>query len=363
MTNLGLYVHVPFCEQKCRYCDFYSMKADAETYDLYVNKVKEEIMRWGVRTVRPIDSLYLGGGTPSLLGGERIAGIIATAKTAFMANEDLEITLECNPADDLKETLKTAAAAGVNRVSLGVQSANEDILKILGRRHRNSDVAKTVSDARAAGIDNISMDLMIGLPESSVSDVLRSLDFILSFAPSHISVYILKIEEGTAFGKNPPLMPSEDEVCEQYLAVAERLKNCGFLHYEISNFSKPAKESRHNLKYWNCEEYIGIGPAAHSFLSGKRFFYDRDINKFLQGAAPTPDGEGGDREEYLMLRLRLRDGIIYKDYEARYGALPEEWLKTAEKLAAGGLIELRDDGFALNEKGFLVSNMVLGEFI
>ncbi|MBE6766815.1 MAG: radical SAM family heme chaperone HemW [Ruminococcaceae bacterium] len=363
MTNLGLYVHVPFCEKKCNYCDFYSFSPNGEMLDLYTNKVQDEIKRWGVRAARPIDSLYLGGGTPSLLGGERIEGIVKTAKEAFMAAEDTEITLECNPADDLADTLKSAASAGVNRISLGVQTANEKILEKLGRRHRNSDVIKTVADARAAGIDNISLDLMIGLPESDMGDVANSLDFLLSLNPSHISVYILKIEEGTVFGKNPPLLPDDDKVSEQYLFAARYLKENGFSHYEISNFAKEGKMSRHNLKYWNCEEYIGIGPAAHSFLNGKRFFYERDINKFLGGMSPISDGEGGDREEYLMLRLRLSEGIKYNEFEKRFGRFPYDWKKTAERLSGYGLVNLDNNGFALTEEGFLVSNKVLGEFI
>ncbi len=362
MTNLGLYVHTPFCDGKCNYCDFYSLAPSGDILDLYVKKVKEEIMRWGVRAARPIDSLYLGGGTPSLLGGERIAEIVGAAKDAFGFLSP-EITLECNPADDLAQTLKTAAKSGVNRVSLGVQTANEDILKVLGRRHNNADVGKTVKAVRAAGIDNLSLDLMIGLPGSDCEDVRRSLEFLLSFAPEHISVYMLKIEEGTPFFENTPSLPDEDEVARQYLLVAEYLKRQGFEHYEISNFAKPNKQSRHNLKYWNCEEYIGIGPAAHSFLDGKRFYYERDLHGFLQGAAPTPDGSGGDREEYLMLRLRLREGINFIEYENRFGEFPSEWRDTACRLASGGFVELTDNGFALKEEGFLLQNKILGEFI
>lgn len=331
-------------------------------FDLYIEKVKEEIMRWGVRAARPIDSLYLGGGTPSLLGGDRIAEIVGAARDAF-GFESPEITLECNPADDLSETLLKAADSGVNRVSLGVQTANEKILKVLGRRHKNSDVIKTVADARAAGINNISLDLMLGLPESSLDDVKNSLDFLLSFEPSHISVYMLGIEEGTPFYKNTPPLPTEDEVVAQYALAADYLEAKGFSHYEISNFAKQNKESRHNLKYWNCDEYIGIGPSAHSFFGGKRFYYERNLQAFLNGTAVTPDGSGGNREEYLMLRLRLKDGIIFKDFENRYGAFPTDWLQSAKRLANGGYAVLTDKSFALNREGFLVSNKILGEFI
>ncbi len=362
MTNLGLYVHTPFCAKKCNYCDFYSIEQSEELFDLYKIKVKEEIMRWGVRAARPIDSLYLGGGTPSLLGGERIAEIVGAARDAF-GFASPEITLECNPADDLEQTLSVAAKSGVNRVSIGVQTANEKILEILGRRHKNADVEKTVAAAFAAGIDNISLDLMIGLPESSIEDVKNSLDFLLSFDPSHISVYMLGIEEGTPFYKNTPPLPTEDEVVAQYALAADYLEAKGFSHYEISNFATQNKESRHNLKYWNCDEYIGIGPSAHSFFGGKRFYYERNLQAFLAGTAPTPDGIGGDREEYLMLRLRLKNGINFNDFEKRYGAFPTDWLKSAKRLADGGYAVLTDKGFALTREGFLVQNKILGEFI
>lgn len=354
---------MPFCESKCNYCDFYSFSADRDTIDLYTLKVQDEIKRWGVRVVRPIDSLYLGGGTPSLLGGENIKRILGTVRDTFSLCDDAEITLEANPADDLMETLSVAAQAGVNRLSLGVQSGNESELKMLGRRHKNSDVVRTVHDARASGIKNISMDLMIGLPNSSIDTVKQSLDFILSLCPNHISVYMLKIEQGTPFYKNTPPLIGEDAESEQYLFVAQYLRKRGYEHYEISNFAKSGYESRHNNKYWNCDEYIGIGPAAHSFLAGRRFYYERNINKFLAGAPTVDDGAGGDSDEYIMLRLRLRDGLEFSEYQNRYGAFPKEKIDTAEKLQSLGLLTLSDSGIALTDKGFLVSNAVIGELI
>ncbi len=362
-NNLGLYIHVPFCGSKCNYCDFYSFAADNDTIDLYTLKVQEEIKRWGVRVVRPIDSLYFGGGTPSLLGGRNIANIIGAVRDSFSFGTDAEITLEANPADNLKETLSIAAAAGVNRLSLGVQSGNEDELKVLGRRHKNSDVFRTVTDAKNAGIKNISMDLMIGLPHSNVNTVKQSLDFILNFDPQHVSVYMLKIEKDTSFYKNTPPLVGEDAETEQYLFVSEYLRQRGYEHYEISNFAKPGFESRHNNKYWNCDEYIGIGPSAHSFLSGRRFYYERDINAFLSGAPVIDDGVGGDSDEYIMLRLRLKDGLSFSDYNSRYGVFPDDKLEKAERLEKLGLLSLTEQGIALTQKGFLLSNAVVGELI
>ncbi len=362
MTNLGLYIHTPFCKLKCNYCDFYSFAANGDLIDSYTQRVTEDIIKWGVRIARPIDSLYLGGGTPSLLGGENIEKIISVAKNSF-GFINPEITLECNPADDLKDTLKHAAMAGVNRLSIGVQSGNEDELKMLGRRHTLGDAVRTISDARSVGINNISVDLMIGLPESSIEKLQKSIDFVCSLEPKHISVYILKIEDGTPFSKMELSMPNDEEIEKQYLFCANVLESRGYYQYEISNFAKAGFESRHNLKYWNCEEYLGIGPAAHSFLSGKRFYYPRDIKAFMDGCATIPDGEGGTQDEYIMLRLRLCEGIIFRDYEKRYGTLSENFSQTAKRLEKLGLVSVFDDRICLTKKGFLLSNSVIGEFL
>ncbi len=362
MTNLGLYIHTPFCKSKCNYCDFYSFAAAKDDLDSYTERVTDYLKKWGVRLGRPIDSLYLGGGTPTLLGGENIAKIIETAERSF-GFMDPEITLECNPADDLRETLAAAKKAGVNRLSIGVQSANEDELSMLGRRHTSDDAKKTVNVARECGIDNISLDLMIGLPESSIEKLSNSIDFVCSLQPTHISVYILKIEEGTAFYKNCVAVPSDEEIEKQYLFTVEKLESLGFLQYEISNFSKTGFESRHNLKYWNCEEYLGLGPAAHSYINGNRFYYPRDIKKFMDGCEVMQDGTGGDCDEYIMLRLRLSDGIIFSDYEKRFGAFPADKIRKAETLSKHGLITFDNNGFRLTKKGFLLSNSVIGEFI
>lgn len=362
LTDLGLYIHTPFCAQKCKYCDFYSFPVTPDFIDSYTKRVTEEITKWGVRTARPIDSLYLGGGTPSLLGGENIEKIIYAARNAFPFDSP-EITLECNPADDLTETLKAAAKAGVNRLSIGVQSALDNELSMLGRRHTARDAVKTVAAAKNAGIDNISLDLMIGLPESSCASVEKSVDFVCSLEPRHISVYILKLEEGTPLFESHPPMPDDDEISDQYLFTVQRLKENGYRQYEISNFAQDGYESRHNLKYWNLEEYLGIGPSAHSFLDGRRFFYPRDIKAFLDGCSVIPDGSGGDSEEYIMLRLRLFEGIILEDYEKRYGSFPKSLKDKALSLQKAGFMKVFDKGIRLTEKGFLVSNAVIGEFI
>ena len=362
LTNFGLYVHAPFCKGKCRYCDFYSFSADGEQIDSYVKRVKEEIIKWGVRVVRPIDTLYLGGGTPTLLGGENIREIIKTADSAFGIKSGAEITLECNPGDDLKETLKTAFEAGVNRLSIGVQSACDETLKILGRRHTAADAAKTVSLAREIGFANISLDLMLGLPNSSGQKLKDSIDFILSLNPEHVSVYMLKLEEGTPFYDNPPLLPDEDEVSAEYLFSCSYLKEQGFLQYEISNFCKEGFHSRHNKNYWLCGEYLGIGPSAHSFLNGRRFYYPCDIKAFLSGCETIPDGTGGTAEEYIMLGLRTSDGLSFEKMKV-YGINIDKLKEKAKPFEKGGLLYIDDKGIRLKEEGYLLSNAVIGELI
>lgn len=362
MTDFSLYIHVPFCKAKCRYCDFYSLAPDGNDTDLYTVRVVEEMQKWGARIVRPISTLYLGGGTPTLLGGEGIGRIITAAQRIFTIRDNAEITLECNPADDLRDTLSAAKKAGVNRLSIGVQSGDNRVLSLLGRRHTASDAAKTVALARELGFLNISLDLMIGLPESSPASVAQSIDFVSSLSPEHISVYMLKIEPGTPFGLNPPVLPDEDETADQYLFTVDRLESLGYKQYEISNFCKEGFESRHNTNYWLGGEYLGVGPAAHSYVDGRRFYYPRDLEAFMRACSIVPDGNGGGRDEYIMLRLRLCRGIDLNEYNSRFGP-DEKLIKTAAKLQKAGLVQLGDNTIRLTKQGFLVSNAVIGEFI
>ena len=267
----------------------------------------EHLYLAGQRLERPADTLYFGGGTPSLLGGERIARLIHAAKQGFGDNFT-EITVECNPADNLKADFEVMAKAGVNRISLGVQSGIDTELKALSRRHTTDDVVRTVKDAKAVGIHNISLDLMLGIPHQTMESLKKSLDFLLSSEPTHISAYMLKIEPNTPFGKadiSSLNLPDEDTVSDMYLFVSDYLKSRGFEHYEISNFAKKGYRSKHNTRYWLCEEYLGLGPAAYSYLNGKRFSFDRNCEQYLTCPTVLSDGEGGDFEEFSMLRLRL----------------------------------------------------------
>lgn len=312
------------------------------------------------------DTLYFGGGTPSLLGGERIARLVSAARSAFSLQE-AEITVEANPADRLVYDFELMAKAGVNRISLGVQSSDNGELKALSRRHNCSDVKRTVCDAKAVGIENISLDLMLGIPHQTEDSLKRSLDFLLEQEPTHISCYMLKIEPNTPFGRlgaEKLDLPGDDSVADMYLFTSDYLRSNGFVHYEISNFAKPGFESRHNTKYWECNEYLGLGPSAHSYIGGKRFHFERSTEMYLASPFVIDDGTGGDLEEYCMLGLRLKKGLDLEDIAKRFGVTAAlSVAKKAERFKKTDLVKLSDSAVALTPKGFLVSNSLISEII
>lgn len=357
LTNLGLYLHIPFCNGKCAYCDFYSAFTNEELIDSYLTALIREIKQWGGRINRPIDTIYLGGGTPSLLN-ERLVPLIRAVYESFKVLDNAEITLEVNPADNILEILQNAKKAGINRISIGAQSGDDAELLKLDRRHTVKDTENAVKIARELGFENISLDLMLGLPDSSCDTLKSSLDFLLKLNPEHISAYILKIEENTKFYKEKFTLnlPDEDKVSDQYLFMCEHLENKGFFRYEISNFCKESMHSRHNLKYWKCEEYLGLGPSAHSFLDGKRFYYPRDLKAFIKGNTPIPDGDGGDLSEQIMLALRLKDGIKTAD-------LPTAAVQKCELFAKNGLGIFENGIFSLTNNGMLLSNTIISEIL
>lgn len=354
LTNLGLYLHIPFCKRKCAYCDFYSAVFTKELLVKYTEALKREIKQWGGKINRPIDTIYLGGGTPSLLN-EHLPELLDCVRQNFSVTAGAEITLEVNPQSDIYEILRNAKKAGINRLSIGVQSGNNDELLLLGRTHTKEDAKNAVEIARTLGFSNISLDLMLGLPHSNTNTLKQDLDFLISLNPEHISAYILKIETNTAFERQEKTLglPDDDGVCDQYLFMCEYLGSKGYSHYEISNFAKPDFESRHNLKYWKCEEYLGLGPSAHSFIDGNRFYYPRDLKAFINGNSPLPDGEGGSEEEKLMLSLRLKDGV-------NADILPKNKTKI---FVENGFAEIKNGKFALTDKGMLVSNQIITELL
>ncbi|MBO5020459.1 MAG: radical SAM family heme chaperone HemW [Clostridia bacterium] len=354
-NKAGLYLHIPFCEKKCAYCDFYSVLKTEEVMKNYISALNLEIMKWGGRIDRPIDTVYIGGGTPSLLC-DRIKPLVEQIKKSFKIEKDAEITVELNPnaSDDF---LTAAKASGVNRISIGAQSASDTQLKMLGRNHTALDTENIVRRVRKLGFDNISLDLMICLPSSDLVSLKKDIDFICELDPEHISAYILKLEVNTRLFRDKSLrMPDEDKSAEQYLFMCKYLEEKGYLQYEISNFCKKGRESRHNLKYWRLDEYIGIGPSAHSFFEGKRFYYPRDLKAFIRDPQILPDGMGGDEQEKLMLSLRLKEGIDLNEYiNQHHVRLEKELLKLKEV----GLIEIYGTRISLTPQGMLVSNSII----
>lgn len=367
MTNksLGLYLHIPFCEKKCRYCDFYSTFLNEELLDSYTQALIKSIKKWGGKLRRPLSTVYFGGGTPSLLG-ERVIEIMNEVKEAFTLEDSCEITLELNPRSNSKKALNYFKEAGINRLSIGMQSALDSELEVLGRTHSFLQTKETVLMAREIGFSNISLDLMLGLPNSTPETLEKSLNAITELNPQHISAYILKIEPNTVFYKteNSLNLPDEDKTAAQYLQMCEFLEGNGYSHYEISNFAKVGFESRHNLKYWHCEEYLGIGPSAHSFLDGKRFYYPRDLKAFINEGEPVFDGVGGEWEEYIMLHLRLKEGLNLTALEKRYGkTLSAHTLRKIRLLEKNGLVTTGHNSVSLTNNGFLLSNAIISEIL
>ena len=369
----GIYIHVPFCASKCPYCDFYSV-ADRGRIDNYISAVIDELAT--LRRVGPfagdlkhraIATVYFGGGTPSFLGAENLSRLLLAVKDNFTVAPGAEITAECNPSSSLVPGFfETLAAAGFNRVSLGMQSAVDAERKKLGRKATAADVETAVKACQRAGIADISLDIMLGVPEQTERSLLSSLDFALSLGVTHLSAYMLSIEEGTFFDKKRDALnlPEEDAVCDMYLSLCGYLKSNGFRHYEISNFCLPGHEARHNTAYWRDEEYLGVGPAAHSYLNGRRFYFPRDLDAFIAGAPPVDDGPGGGWEEAVMLALRLDTGISLQEMQEKYGVAPSPDLPAIlQEYQSAGLLTFDGDRIALTEKGFLVSNAVIGEIL
>lgn len=339
----GLYIHIPFCRSKCPYCDFYSVKYSEEASKRYVDKICNEMKKYN----GDFDTVYFGGGTPSIIKPELIWKIINTAKEQFSIDPDSEITVECNPSKNLERDFEEYARFGVNRISIGMQSARNEERFALGRVADKAQVAKTVFDAKKAGIKNISLDVMLGTPKQTSQSLDETFEFIDKMQVSHISAYMLKIEKGTKFYeiKDRLDLPDEDAVCDMYLKTIDSLSSLGFNQYEISNFSKPGFESRHNIKYWTLDEYLGIGSTAHSFLNGKRFYYDKGLNI-------VSDGDGGSREEKIMLALRMNSGIDKKLIKKDYGT----FLKN-------GLLKDNGEKISLTPEGMLISNYIISELL
>ncbi len=366
MSNtIGIYIHIPFCRGKCPYCDFFSIRGNKNDYISYVNILKENIKFWSNKTEKTVDTIYIGGGTPSLIGADLIYEILKSVKNNFTVSDNAEITMEANPTSADSFDFSMLRSFGLNRVSLGMQSANNNELKKLGRSHTTSDVLNTINHIKNSGINNISLDLMLGIPEQTLDSLRKSIDFCVNAGITHISSYILKLEKNTYFYKNKDriVFPDEDLTSELYLFTIDYLRKNGFNQYEISNFSKSGYESKHNLKYWNLDEYIGIGPAAHSFFNKKRFFYGRSIDDFKNNIIIN-DGFGGNKEEYIMLKLRLTEGINLDEYKKVFGEnVSKDFFNKIDLYSKSGYMNYNNNKISFTSKGFLVSNSIISDLI
>lgn len=359
----GLYIHIPYCRSKCRYCDFYSTPCPDGVPEAYIDALCREMDRFspcGSTPLRP-DTLYFGGGTPSLLTPAQAARLIRAAVPAPGA----EITLEANPETVTPERLAAFRRAGVNRLSLGIQTARDDSLARLGRRHTAAQSRRALGMAVQAGFTDISGDLMLALPAYTMAELDETIALLAESGCTHISGYLLKIEPNTVFGKRPPeALPDDDAAADFYLAAVEKLAALGYAQYEISNFARPGFESRHNRIYWDCGDYLGLGPAAHSCMGGKRFATPAGTAAFL--AAPAvyePQGECT-AEDYIMLQLRLSRGLSLSALRARYGvSFSSEKLRFLQTLAEHGLAVFDGSVLRLTPRGMLVQNSILCELV
>ena len=375
-TPLGIYVHVPFCRSKCQYCDFYSLTTkDDNLLDGYLDAVCDHIKEAGPLAPNyKVDSIYFGGGTPSFFGADGLAIILTAIRRCFDVTADAEITFEANPDSVNDKLLHRLRAEGFNRVSLGIQCDNDEILKRIGRPHTYAQAVSAFQRIRKAGFRNISVDLIYGLPGQTLQSWQDTLDHVLQLNPEHISCYGLKLEEGTPLYEYREYanLPDDDLQADMYLAAVETLRGRGFKQYEISNFCRKGLQSRHNLKYWTGGEYLGFGPSASSDFAGKRFTLVRDLHTYILGIR-----EGGEvmedvqeiplREragEYLMLRLRTSLGINREEYERMF-LLPFDPLEQVLRKHENYYHTAQDgDGrWFLTAKGFLTSNDIISDLL
>ena len=362
MKRAEIYIHIPFCKSKCRYCDFYSV-TDGDR-DGYMSALCDEIKKGrGVLPGREITSIYIGGGTPGILTGEEISRIFASLD-GYNVSPDAEVTIECNPGVANTEKFRLYKTLGINRISFGVQSALDEELKTLGRIHTFADAERSVHDALDAGIENISCDIMFALPGQTGDNLKYSLEKISSLPVKHISFYALTLEEGTPLYKEREkyIFPNDEEQRRMYLSAVDFLSTRGFAQYEISNFAKAGFESRHNLGYWTGEEYAGFGAAAYSYLDGERYHNARDIKEYVSGGEKITDeiiDEEEKKKEEIIFGLRLAAGVRE---ESILNYRPDNREKT-ERFITEGLMRRNGDRLRLTPEGFFVSNGIINELI
>ena len=370
--RLGIYIHIPFCASKCSYCDFYSLQGCDYLMPEYQEALLDHIAESSHSIKKyQVDSIYFGGGTPSFYGADKIVEILDELKLNGNVRLDAEITIECNPDSISLTALKFLREQGVNRLSIGIQATDNNLLKLIGRRHNYMQAQKAVQDARRAGFDNISVDLMYGLPSQTKTDWAETLAQIVTLHPEHISCYGLKLEPGTRMYKeyyDSPILPDDDEQADMYSYAAEMLERYGYKQYEISNFAAPGYESKHNLKYWNMEDYMSFGPGAHSSIGNLRYSFVKDLKQYIYGVnkkiSIIDEYEQIDPPEraveYVMLGMRTSRGISEYDYRTRCQCDWKPVLRCLEAFREKGWVEKTEDRWHFTVPGFLISNTLIG---
>lgn len=372
MKELGIYIHIPFCKRKCKYCDFISFSNKFELVDKYIESIKEEIKNLTLGRDSKITTVYFGGGTPSAIESKYIKEILDEIKSVGKL-ENTEITIEVNPGTVTKDKLKDYLQMGINRLSIGLQTTSNALLKLIGRIHTYSEFEETYRMARDVGFKNINVDLMIGLPTENLPDVECDLDKIIRLKPEHISVYSLILEEGTELevkvSKKELYLPSEELERKMYWQVKNRLEEKGYIHYEISNFAKPNFESKHNLNCWNQMEYIGFGLAAHSYINKTRMSNTENLEKYIKtnGENKTIHEKQDvfeEEKEFMLLGLRKIEGVKISDFKNKFGHNPIYVFRNElDKLVKKELIEVEENNIKLTNKGLDLANLVWEEFI
>lgn len=378
IKELELYIHIPFCVKKCAYCDFLSAPRSRSVIDAYVKAVIREIAAYDYGTCR-VPTIFFGGGTPSLLSGAQIGAILRAVQEAFAVEKDAEITLEANPGIVSREKLEGYRKAGINRISFGLQSADEGELKLLGRIHTYEEFLESYHLARECGFANLNVDLISAVPGQTIESYVESLKKVVALQPEHISAYSLIVEEGTPFyevyGEGKPKegdLPSEETERLMYQRTEEILKGAGYHRYEISNYAKPGKECRHNLGYWERKDYLGIGLGASSLIGNVRFRHTRDLKEYLQ-CASEPEKlirekqmvtRSEQMEEFFFLGLRKMNGVSKREFEACFHATVEDiYGAQLQKLVKQELLIEEEDAIMLTARGIDVSNYVFGELL
>ena len=369
--SLGLYLHIPFCKSKCVYCDFYSLAGQEALMKDYCKALRRHLEETAASAQHhQVDTVYFGGGTPTLLGWRRLKKLLGTIEAKYHLSREPEITLEANPesAQNWRD-LKRLRKAGFNRLSLGVQSADDAILRSIGRIHTWEEAVGAVKAARRAGFRNLSLDLIYGLPNQTMAQWQDTLEKAAALEPEHLSCYGLKVEEGTPLASMDVSLPDDDCQADMYLWMVDRLQQLGYGQYEISNFAREGFASRHNTRYWLMQEYAGFGPGAHSDFGEVRYAYGRDLNGYIRGVldgtlhtseAERIPLEARDRE-YLMLALRTVSGVNRKVFEYRYRQRFAPLEEAFRRFEAMGYAQPTDLGWRLTPKGFLLSNSIITE--